>query len=370
MSSVRDVDHESEARRARGVAWSQCATPTYSSQAMAQNAPTLRVSRLGLLISGIILIALVAFTALHFGEARQFALLIEQAEPWWVAVALMLQAGTYVCAGGIWGAVSSNAGHRLRLLQLARLAIEKLSIDHIMPSGGMSGNLVVASAMRRLGLPASVATEALLIDILAYYVAYALVTGTAFVVLWIHHDVQPFILTLVIAFSALLASVPVAVWWLLRHRNWKPGPRLGRLKLVNVVLEAVEGVSPDRIRQPQLLSTATALNLAIFVLDSATLWTLLRATGTDAHALTAFVGLVMGSLAGTVSLLPGGIGSFEAGCTASLALLGVPVEAALTGTLFLRGLTLWVPMIPGIVLARRDLTHRAADGSHEAQENG
>jgi len=333
---------------------------------MTQDVPTFRVSRLGLFVSGSILVALVAFTAMHLGEARQFALMIERAQPWWVAVALVLQGATYVCAGGIWGAVSRTAGYRLRLVQLARLAVEKLSVDHLVPSGGMSGNLVVASAMRRLGLPASVAMEALLIDVLAYYVAYAVVTATAFFVLWIHHDVQPFVLTLVVAFSVLFTSVPLAVWWLLRHRSWKPGPRLGRLKLVRRVLEAVEGVSPDRIRQPRLLLVATALNLGIFVLDSATLWTLLRATGTEAHELTAFVALVIGSLAGTISLLPGGIGSFEAGCTAALTLLGMPVEAALTGTLFLRGLTLWLPMIPGIVLARRDLSHRPADASQRS----
>jgi uncharacterized protein (TIRG00374 family) len=284
--------------------------------------------------------------------------LVEHAEPRWVIVALALQFSTYVCAGGIWGAVVASAGYRLRLLQLARLSIEKLSIDQIMPSGGLSGNVVVAAAMHRLGLPAAIATEALLIDILGYYTAYALVTAMAFLSLWIHHQVTPFILTLVLAFSAFLMTIPAAVWWLIRHRDWKPGPRLGRLRGLQLVLEAMEGISPDRIRRPRLLALAASLSLSIFVLDAGTLWALLLATGTHVHVLTAFVGLVVGSLAGTISFLPGGLGSFEAGCTATLTLLGIPIEAALTGTLLLRGLTLWLPLIPGIVLARRDLAQR------------
>jgi uncharacterized protein (TIRG00374 family) len=322
------------------------------------------------LLSGLILAALLVFTLLHLSEAQRFALLIERARPRWVLVALILQVATYVCAGAIWGAVAAFAGYRLRLLHLARLSVEKLSVDHIMPSGGMSGNVVVASAMRRLGLPASVAAEALIIDILAYYAAYAFVAAMAFVALWAYHQVTAFVLSLMVAFTILLAAIPAGVWWLLRHRDWKPGPRLGRSRLVQSIVDALEGVSPDRIRRPRVLAIASALSLTIFLLDSATLWSLLRATGTEVHELTAFVALVVGSLAGTISFLPGGLGSFEAGCAATLALLGVPIEAALTGTLFLRGLTLWLPMIPGILLARGDLSRSSASVSDRREGPG
>jgi len=35
--------------------------------------------------------------------------------------------------------------------------------------------------------------------------------------------------------------------------------------------------------------------------------------------------------------------------------LGVEVEAALAATLLLRGLTFWLPMVPGLWLARREM---------------
>jgi len=35
--------------------------------------------------------------------------------------------------------------------------------------------------------------------------------------------------------------------------------------------------------------------------------------------------------------------------------VNIPVEAALTSTLLLRGFTLWLPMLPGLWLARRQL---------------
>lgn len=315
-----------------------------------------RISRIGILVSLLLLAALVVFTLLHVGEARRFARLAERAEPLWLLAAVVFQVGTYFCAGAIWGRVATAAGHHLPNAHLARLAVEKLSVDQFLPAGGLSGNLVVINAMRRMGLPAAVATEALLIDILSHYAAFAGVAAVSVFILWLHHGVTPVVLTLLAAFALLIAGVPLAIAWLLRHRDWEPGARLARVRLLGRVLAALENVSVRRVWNRGLLGAATGLQVAIVTLDAATLWAMLHALGMPVHPLTTFVAVAIASIAGTISFLPGGIGSFEAGCTATLALLGVPVEAALTGTLMLRGLTLWLPLLPGLLLARGDLS--------------
>jgi glycosyltransferase 2 family protein len=53
--------------------------------------------------------------------------------------------------------------------------------------------------------------------------------------------------------------------------------------------------------------------------------------------------------------IPLGLGTFETACVGMLALLGVAIESALTATLLLRGLTFWLPMVPGLWLARREI---------------
>jgi uncharacterized membrane protein YbhN (UPF0104 family) len=50
-----------------------------------------------------------------------------------------------------------------------------------------------------------------------------------------------------------------------------------------------------------------------------------------------------------------GLGSFEAVSVAMMRLFGVPFEAAVSATLLFRGFTLWVPLIPGGWLARKEL---------------
>jgi uncharacterized membrane protein YbhN (UPF0104 family) len=323
----------------------------------------------------VLLAGVVILSVLNAGELERFGRLVGQAQPQWLLVAFAAQLATYPCAGTIWGRVAAAAGHRLSGPSLARLSVERLTLDQLIPVGGMAGDVVLVRAMTRMGLPSSVGTEALLIDTLSYNAAFAGLCILATAALWLRHDVTPVLVGLLAACTVLSAAVPLGIRWLLGHRDWRPGRWLGRIGPLLRVLQAVDAVSPDRVWNPGLLASSVALQLAIFGLDSSTLWAMLRALGMNVPLETAFIATVIATMAGTLSLLPGGIGSFEAGATATLVLLGVPVEGALTATLLMRGLTLWLPLVPGVILARRDLGSGGADAStvrtsHEQRQGG
>ena len=314
-----------------------------------------RVPVLMIGVSILLLALLAVFVVLHRTEAERFTILVVHAQPGWLLLAVALQVATYVCAGGVWNAVIRSAGHRVRLGSLARFSVEKLSIDQLIPLGGVSGNLVVFQAMRRLGLPHRLAMEALLVDVLSHYLSYALMALTAVVILWMHHSITPVIVSVVAVFAAFLLAVPALILWLLAHRESSLPAWLMRVHPIAKASEAVRAVSAERIYSPRLAATATAFGTGVFVLDAATLWSLMHIIGNPVSASIAFVALVVGSMAGTVSFLPGGIGGFEAGCVLTLHLLGAPIEAALTGTLLLRGLSLWLPLVPGLIMVRHDI---------------
>lgn len=330
-------------------------TPQPESEQSEEKPVSLRVPKAAFLISLLMLAVLIVLVYTHRGDTERFALTLERAEPGWLVLAVLLQLGTYCCVGAIWGQVARSGGHHLRFGVLVRLAVEKLTVDQLMPTVGMAGNLAVARAMRRYGLPGRLAMEALIIDILSRYAAYLVVAVITVTILWLHHDVTPLVRWLLAAFAVIATNIPLTIWWLLRHRKWHPPGWLGRSERILRLLDAVSRVSPDRIGSPKLVTLSGLLQMAIFFLDAGTLWSVLRAIGISAPPITAFAALVMASIAGTVSFLPGGIGSFEAGSTATLTLLGIPIEAALTGTLLLRGLTLWLPLIPGFIMARHDM---------------
>lgn len=315
----------------------------------------LKVPRMTLVLSVIVLISLIVFVYLHVGDARRFIDVLERTEPQWLILVVVLQVNTYVCIGLIWNRILRSAGHRIHLRELTRLSVEKLSIDQLIPAVGISGNIAVYQAMKRLGVPQVLAMEAILINLLGRYIAFAMAAIVAVGLLWAWHDITPVLMGLVVLFAVVLIIVPMVILWMLAHQS-RPLPRwMKKLKPLVATKELVDAVSPQRVYSWPLLSFATVFNLIVFLLDSGTLWAVLHSVGLQSGYLLAYVALVMASVAATLSLLPGGIGGFEAGCVAMLTMMGVPVETALTGTILLRGITLWLPLIPGLLFARKDV---------------
>ena len=58
----------------------------------------------------------------------------------------------------------------------------------------------------------------------------------------------------------------------------------------------------------------------------------------------------------TVGIVPGGLGTFEATSVWTLNMMGVAIPIALAATLLFRGLSFWLPMVPGWWVSRRITT--------------
>ena len=101
-----------------------------------------------------------------------------------------------------------------------------------------------------------------------------------------------------------------------------------------------------------LLTEAVVLYVAVFFLDAATLGVLLGAAESPSVPTVVFASLVTATAVASVGLVPGGSGTFEGTCVVRLHAHGVELEAALAATILLRGLTFWLPMLPGVLSVR------------------
>ena len=66
------------------------------------------------------------------------------------------------------------------------------------------------------------------------------------------------------------------------------------------------------------------------------------------------------SVVASLAWVPGGLGTFEGTCVAMLHVHGVNLEAALAAVLLLRGFSFWLPMLPGLWIARREMLRGSA----------
>jgi len=117
-------------------------------------------------------LAAVVVGALHFADLEAFVELAVRAQWPWLAVACVLQAATYGAEGAIWRHVARAAGLQLPLGTAWRLSLVKLFVDQSIPSAGLSGTVVVARALSRLGIGHRQLTAGVVVRIVSYYVAY------------------------------------------------------------------------------------------------------------------------------------------------------------------------------------------------------
>lgn len=314
-------------------------------------------------ISGLfILFALIAVVT-HLREEERLLLLVRRAQPAWLLAAAVFQAATYLCAAGVWQRVLRQAGIRLRLRALVPLAVARLFTDQVFPTGGFGGRLLVVRGLRHRGVDLPAAMAAILVDLITLYVAFSAAVLVTLGILWRFHGLSKAILTAAALFSLLATAIPLTALWLSHGGGIPRWAR--RLPRVGDLLAQMSQAPRHLVRDRAVLLPCVARQLAIFLLDSATLWAVLRAAGWPTGPAEAFASHVMALLTATIILLiPGGLGTYEAACVAMLTLFHVPVEAALAATLLQRGFTYWLPMLPGLWLSRREIrTAGLQDGS-------
>lgn len=303
------------------------------------------------LIGAFILAALILIV-LRIGELENFTGLLEQAKPGWLLLALLFQFLTFVSLASAWRATLSKVGHPVALTRLVPLGLAKHFTDQAIPSLGMSGNLLVARGILKRGVPAPLALTAIVMDIIGYYAAYMLMVLLTLFILKTHYQASASLLAAFALFGALAVGIPFLIIWM-KRRGKRPLPRLfSRLPFSEFIFRTIEEVPSRVLRDPVLIAKNAFFEMGAFLLDSATFWALLLSIGLPVSPVVPFTAYITAAVVGTISPLPTGLGTFEAVAVATLGLLRVPLEAALTATLLLRGFVFWLPMLPGLLLVK------------------
>jgi len=343
------------------------AAPQRSSAAVAQAAPRITVDGVGpagggtgrghaaRLIFGLLLLVAVVTVVSHLGDARRFTEMLRRARPAWMLLGVVLQVATYACSGSIWWLVLRRMKSPLPLRALFVLSIGKLFTDQAAPSGGISGTTMMVRAVKRRGVPASAADTAVIISLLGFYPAMIVATLVSLPAFWEHHGATAVLLTLTAMLVVIAAAVGACLVALVRGGDSRVRRWLARWRSMRELLDSFAHVPRDVFRDRALLASSFGLQFANVALDAATLHVMLAAVGEPIHVRSVFASFVFASLAEMSGVAPGGLGTFEGTCVWLLRLSGVGLEPALSATLLLRGLTFWLPMIPGVGIVRREV---------------
>jgi glycosyltransferase 2 family protein len=304
---------------------------------------------------GFLLVAGLAFAVFHWGDVKQFAKLLANADPTWLWLAFGTQLLTYVALALEWLLVLRACDCHSPFLKLLRLTLTKHFADQMVPTAGMSGNVVVVDRLIAIGASRKVAVAAVILTIISYYASYAVAAVGVLFLLWLMGAESWLMVSLIAVFLLVAAGIPALALWLQKKGEDAVPKWLRKVGPVHELFEMIGQAPAKLVRSRELITLLSLLNGIVFALDGLTLQFSLFALGVDVPFAAAFVAFIMASIVVTLGPIPMGLGSFEAVSIGTLRLGGVPFEAALSATLLFRGFTLWLPLLPGMVAARRDL---------------
>lgn len=313
------------------------------------------------------LLAAVLLVVLNAAEGREFLTRLQHADPGWLAVAILLQSLTYVAQGETWRAVARRARWPLAMPLASGLSLAKLFTDQALPSAGLSGTVLMAQALRSRGMPRVALVSGVIVTVVSYHAAYVVSLAAAVAIAWRAGELNAAMLSGAILWAAIEVAISAAgLSW--AGRAPRRGSWAARLKPARVAFRFLTGAEPRLVREPRLLAETTVYQLAIVILDALTLLVLVWSVGGDGPIHLIFAAFVFATLFRNLGVVPGGLGTFEAAAVIGLRAVGLSLPVALSATLLFRGLSFWLPMLPGIYLVRRLTRRRPPEWRQAASE--
>jgi len=273
---------------------------------------------------------------------------IRNAQPWWVAAAVLASVLTYLGAtltlvGSVPDPVPFGSAFGTSVAT---------SFTNAVAPAGVGGMALGVRYLQRLGVPTPVALTGVGVKtVLGLFVHITLMAATVLALgrsevlsgVSVPWGLLGWIGLGVVIAVLLLITLPVT-------RRW------AGVRLVPRAREAFSGMG-EVMRSPRRLvalvggATMITVSYALCLVFSA------QAVGVSAPISEIVIVSLTASIVASVAPTPGGLGAAEAAYAAGLAAIGLSASSSLAVVLIFRGVTFWLPILPGY-LAMRALERR------------
>lgn len=285
--------------------------------------------------------------AIYFGLSQRAELdrirdLTIGAEWWWVAALVTLEVAILALVALTYRSLLNRLGHRIRLVPLMGVHLQRVVVGTVTPVGGPSSMLVFIHNLRQRGIrPADALLTVSIKSVVSNVAFLTLLLPVLFVQ-------RPNPLLVVGTVGLVLLVLAMAGGLVLALRQAKPPAWLIR-RLPRRGLRFVAQLRRHRLSY-QALICPFGLMLATKLGGVLMLFIALRAVGHDTGFRVPLVAYVVGMVFMLVAPVFQGIGFVEVSMAVALQGLGVPPAAAIGATLLCRAGELWLPLLAGIIL--------------------
>jgi glycosyltransferase 2 family protein len=274
-----------------------------------------------------------------------------------VLVALFFTAASYVCLGISFAVASRVFDIRMRLRDLSAIGFVTANLNYVLSSAGAAGLSVRFLLMLDQGTTARDIVAASLFDGYVNGLGLLALLAVGLGYLFLNHPLSPAAsvatgITAGLLVAILLLATALVFVGSLRTAMLRAlataARRLVRRDLTATMSDFDATMSRGVIvmqGQPLLLVLLIALALADWAVSAAALWFCFDALGEPISVAVLLTGFGVGVTAGTLSLVPGGLGVQEGSMAGVYALLGVPLQQAILASILFRIVYYIIPFL-------------------------
>lgn len=308
---------------------------------------------------------------------------IKHVNYWVLLLMIPLQLLDYDAFARMYGHILKYLKQPVRYRALYRVSLELNFVNHAFPSGGISGISFFGLRLRRYGVKPGTATLLQLMKFILIFLSFQVFLAIGLVALAIGGKAND-VMLLVAAVLATFAFVATFVAaYIVGSKERIHTFFVFVTRMINKLLHAVRPRHPETISIAGLehflndmhenymelrgnfpaLRSGFLFALIANLCEIATIYAVYIAFGHWVNIGAVIIAYAIANFAGLVSVLPGGIGIYEALMTATLTAGGVPAALSIPVIVMYRVLSMALQLIPGWILYHRALSRdEDADG--------
>lgn len=305
----------------------------------------------------IVFLALVLYFARH--EIEKAYGLLDQVNLWILVLLLPLQFLSYYAAGEMIFAYLRRQRYikHMSALILPRLALEMNFVNHVLPSGGVSGISYMGWRLKHFGVSASRSTSAQLVRMVSAFLSYGVLLLIAIVLMAVDGNINRWVVAASVGLVAVMGGGFAFVVYLLKHKerinifsrrftrvinNIVRVCTFGRIdeilepKQIKAFFEEVQDDYSFMRRNKQVFFVPFLWGLTFCLAEIAMFYVAFLALGYAINPAPLVIAYGLAAAAGFFVVTPGGAGAYEAIMVGFLTVAGLNPAISLLAILLAR----------------------------------
>ncbi len=298
-----------------------------------------------------------------------------QVNIWVLALMIPLQVLNYDAYTRMYIDVFRVLGERISYKDMFKVQLELNFVNHIFPSGGVSGFSYFGVRMRDHKIPAGKSTLLQFLRFILIFISFQALLFVGVLALAAAGRVNNFVILLSSSLVTLLIVATFGLAFVVGSKVRINAFSIATTRLINrflrifrpnhpetINIERVRGMFTDMHENYLLLKNDFGqLKLPLYqafvanVTEVLTLYAVYVAFGRWVNPGSVILAYAVANFAGLISFLPGGVGVFEPLMAAVLTATGVPVGLSVTVTVMYRVLSMAIQLIPGYFVYYKNL---------------